>query len=107
MVTMTANTCAYRASSPGIGGASARTAGNVSTKDSRRDRNHFLLPLAAFGNFLMVLQSMVFILPSYSSSGYIMICRSSGWIAFRSWDVSSMKIRGAMKPVLVEAGRLR
>jgi hypothetical protein len=45
---------------------------------------------------------MLFIVPSYSDNGYIMICRSTGWMACRSSGVSSMKTRGPTRPESVE-----
>ena len=63
-------------------------------------------PDASFGSLGSVLQSILFIVPSYSDSGYIIICCSTGWMACRSSGVSSMKMRGATKPVLVEARKI-
>src|SRR6478672_3220759 len=47
-------------------------------------------PLASFGgSFLIWLQSLVFIVPPYSASGYINTCWSTDWIARLSSGVSS------------------
>nr|WP_244495243.1 hypothetical protein [Ensifer sp. Root423] len=61
----------------------------------------FVSPWGGASTLGMFVQSFDFIVPSYSATGYIRTPFSSSWIALRSSAVSSMKMRGPTRPVLV------